>query len=90
MDSKHKQEQQKQKQKLLKMKKPTALAIKEQVSVEVDELMGKASEESTSKILSDNQSKSSKHRPDLAQLISKSTKDAKRHTTFKITSFPEE
>ena len=89
MDSKHKQEQQKQKQKLLKMKKPTALAIKEQVSVEVDELMGKASEESTSKILSDNQNKS-KHRPDLAQLISKSTKDAKRHTTFKITSFPEE
>ena len=42
MDLKHKQEQQKQKQKLLKMQKPTALDIKEQVSVD---------EGSTSKIL---------------------------------------
>ena len=37
-------------QKLLKMQKPTALAIKEQVSVEVDEKLRKVASESTSKI----------------------------------------
>ena len=85
LDLKHKQEQ--QKQKLLKMQKPTALAIKEQVSAEVDELMRKANEESTSRSTSDNKSKSSKRTPDLAQLISKSTRDAKRHTTEEKSSF---
>ena len=45
LDLKHKQEQQKQKR--LKMQKPTALTITEQVSAEVDELMRKANEEST-------------------------------------------
>ena len=85
LDLKHKQEQQKQKQKLLRMQKPTALAIKEQVLEEVDELMRKADEESTSKILFDNKSKSSKCKPDLAQLISKSTRDANRHTTEEST-----
>ena len=47
--------------------------------VEVDELMHKADKESTSKIPYNNKSKSSKRKPDLAQLISKSTRDAKRH-----------
>ena len=89
LDVKHKQEQ--QKQKLLKLQKPTALAIKEQVSAEVDELMRKANEESTSRSISDTKSKSSSKRtPDLAQLISKSTRDAKRHTAENITSFQEE
>ena len=60
------------------MQKPTALAITEQVSVEVDELLHKATEESTLKILSDNKSKRYKRKPDLAQLISKSTRDSKR------------
>ena len=83
-------EQEQQKQKLLKMQKPTALAIKEQVSAEVDELMRKANEESTLRSTSKNKSKSSKRTPDLAQLISKSTRDATRHTTEEKTSFPEE
>ena len=88
LDLKHKQEQ--QKQKLLRMQKPTALAIKEQVTAEVDEIMRRANEESTSRSISNNKSKSSKRSPDLAQLISKFTRDAKRHTTEEKTSFPEE
>ena len=75
LDLKHKEEQ--QKQRLIQMQKPTALAIKEQVSAEVDELMRKANEEPTSRSVSS--SKSSKHTPDLAQLISKATRDTKRH-----------
>ena len=59
------------------MQKPTALAIKEQVSAEVGELLRKANEEPTSRSVSS--SKSSKRTPDLAQLISKATRDTKRH-----------
>jgi len=52
-----------QDQKLLKMQKPTALTIKEQVSVEVDEKLRKVASESTSKILSATKSNSNKHKP---------------------------
>ena len=74
LDLKHKEEL--QKQKLIQMQKPTALAIKEQVSAEVGELLRKANEEPTSRSVSS--SKSSKRTPDLAQLISKATRDSKR------------
>ena len=60
------------------MQKPTALAIKEQVSAEVGELLRKANEEPTSRSVSS--SRSSKRTPDLAQLISKATRDNKRQT----------
>jgi len=55
MDQKNKKlnlnnKQEMQAQKLFKMQKPTALAIKEQVSVEVDEKLRKVASESTSKI----------------------------------------
>ena len=70
------------------MQKPTALAIKEQVSAEVGELLRKANEEPTSRSVSE--SKSSKRTPDLAQLISKSTRDAKRHTSEEKASLFEE
>ena len=43
-----------------------------------------------SKIPSHNKSKCSKRKPDLAQLISKSTRDSKRHSAEETTSFPEE
>ena len=62
------------KQKLLKMQKPTTLATTEQVSVEVDEKLHKATEESTLKNPSTNNSKSNKPKLDLAQLISQSSK----------------
>ena len=75
LDLKHKEEQ--QKQRLIQMQKPTALAIKEQVSAEVGEVLRKANEEPTSRSVSS--SKSSKRTPDLAQLISKATRDTKRH-----------
>ena len=53
--------------------------------------MRKANEESASKSISDTKSKSSSKRtPDLAQLISKSTRDAKRHTAENITLLQEE
>jgi len=55
-----------QAQKLLKMQKPTALAIKEQVSVEVDEKLRKVASESTSKIPSATKSNSNKHKAGLA------------------------
>ena len=66
-----------QAQKLLKMQKPTALAIKEQVSVEVDEKLRQVASESTSKIPSAKKSKSNTRIPGLAQLISKSSKETK-------------
>ena len=69
-----------QAQKLLKMQKPTALAIKEQVSVEVDEKLRKVASESTSKIPSAKKSKSNKHKTGLAQLISQSTKENKQRS----------
>ena len=69
-----------QTQKLLKMQKPTALAIKEQVSVEVDEKLRKVASESTSKIPSAKKSKSNKHKTGLAQLISQSTKENKQRS----------
>ena len=72
-----KNKQEMQAQQLLKMQQPTALAIKEQVSVEVDKKLRKVASESTSKIPSATTSKSSKHKTGLAQLISKSSKDAK-------------
>ena len=46
-----------QKQKLLKMQKPTDLAIKEQVSVEVDKNLRQVAQESTSKKPTANKSK---------------------------------
>ena len=54
-----------QPQKLLKhlMQKPIASAIKEQVSVEVDEKLRKVASESTSKIPSAKKSKSNKRKP---------------------------
>ena len=52
--------QEMQAQKLLKMQKPTTLAIKEQVSVEVDEKLRKVASESTSKILSATKSNGNK------------------------------
>ena len=55
-----------QAQKLLKMQKPTALAIKEQVSVEVDEKLRKVASEPTSKIPSATKSNSNKHKAGLA------------------------
>ena len=58
------------------MQKTTALARKEQVSAEVGELLRKANLEPTSRSVSS--SKSSKRTPDLAQLISKATRDTKR------------
>ena len=64
LDLKNKQEM--QAQKLLKMQKPTAFAIKEQVSVEVDEKLRKVASESTSKIPSATKSNSNKHKPGLA------------------------
>ena len=64
LDLKHKEEQ--QKQRLLQMQKPTALAIKEQVSAEVGVLMRNANEEPTSRSVSHSTSKSSKRTPDLA------------------------
>ena len=70
------------------MQKPTALAIKEQVSAEVGELLRKANEEPTSRSVSS--SKSKKRTTDLAQLISKATKDAKRHALEEKTSGFEE
>ena len=63
--------------KIVENEKPTALAIKEQVSVEVDEKLRKVASESTSKILSATTSLSSKHKTGLAQLISKSLKETK-------------
>ena len=75
LDAKNKEEQ--QKQRLIQMQKPTALAIKEQVSAEVGELLRQANAEPTSRNVSS--SKSKKRTTDLAQLISKATKDAKRH-----------
>ena len=75
LDAKNKEEQ--QKQILIQMQKPTALAIKEQVSAEVGELLRQANAEPTSRNVSS--SKSKKRTTDLAQLISKATKDAKRH-----------
>ena len=66
-----------QAQKLLKMQKPTALAIKEQVSVEVDEKLRQVASESTSKIPSAKKSKSNIRKPGLAQLISKLSKETK-------------
>ena len=68
------------------MQKPTALAIKEQVSVEVDEKLRKVASESTSKIHSVTTSKSSKHKTGLAQLISKSSKDANCRMRSEATS----
>ena len=64
LDLKNKQEM--QAQKLLKMQKPTALTIKEQVSVEVDEKLRKVASECTSKIPSATKSNSNKHKPGLA------------------------
>ena len=79
LDLKNKEEQ--QKQKLIQMQKPTTLAIKEQVSAEVCELLRQANEEPTSGKTSNTKIKSGKRKNlDLAQLISKSTRDAKRHT----------
>jgi len=46
LDLKHKEEQ--QKQRLIQMQRPTALAIKEQVSTEVGELLRQANVELTS------------------------------------------
>ena len=71
MDQKNKKlslnnKQEMQAQKLLKMQKPTALAIKEQVSVEVDEKLQKVASESTSKIPSATKRNSNKHKPGLA------------------------
>ena len=63
------------------MQKPTTLAIKEQVSAEVCELLHQANEEPSSGKTSNTKIKSGKRKNlDLAQLISKSTRDAKRHT----------
>ena len=56
LDLKNKQEM--EKQKLIKMQKPTALAIKDQVSVEADEKLRQVALESTTKKSSDNKSKS--------------------------------
>ena len=78
LDAKNKQDQ--QAQRLIKMQKPTALAIKEQVSVEVDEKLRKVASESTSKIPSAKKSKSNKHKTGLAQLISQSTKENKQRS----------
>ena len=61
-----KNKQELQKQKLLKMQKPTTLAIKEQVLVEVDKKLRKATEVSSSKNPSTINSKSNKRTPDLA------------------------
>ena len=71
MDQKNKKlnlnnKQEMQAQKLLKMQKPTALAIKEQVLVEVDEKLRKVASESTSKIPSATKSNSNKRKPGLA------------------------
>jgi len=71
MDQKNKKlnlnnKQEMQAQKLLKMQKPTTLAIKEQVSVEVDEKLRKVASESTSKIPSAMKSNSNKRKPGLA------------------------
>ena len=57
-----------EKQKLMKMQKPAALAIKDQVSVAVDEKLRQVAMESTSKKSFNNKSKSNKRKPDLAQL----------------------
>ena len=73
LDLKNKQDM--QAQKLLKMQKPTALAIKEQVSVELDEKLCKVAAESTSKISSSTKRKCNKRKPGLAQMISKSSKE---------------
>ena len=71
------------------MQKPTALAIKKQVSAEVGELLRQANVEPTSGSVS--KSKSSKRTTDLAQLIFKSTRKAKRHISEEKTShFDEE
>ena len=70
-----KNKQEMQAKRLLQMQKPTALAIKEQVLVEVDEKLRQVASESTSKIPSAKKSKSNKRKPGLAQLISKSTKE---------------
>ena len=75
LDEKNKQEM--QAKKLSQMEKPTALAIKEQVSVEVDEKLRQVASESTSKIPSAKKSKSNTRIPGLAQLISKSSKETK-------------
>ena len=75
LDEKNKQEM--QANKLTQMQKPTALAIKEQVSVEVDEKLRQVASESTSKIPSAKKSKSNTRTPGLAQLISKSSKETK-------------
>ena len=72
-----KNKQEMQAKRLLQMQKPTALAIKEQVSVEVDEKLRQVASESTSKIPSAKKSKSNIHKPGLAQLISKSSKETK-------------
>ena len=75
LDLKNKQEM--EKQRLIKMQKPTALPIKDQVSVEVDEKLRQVAMESTSKKRSNNKSTSNKRKSHLAQLTSRSTKETK-------------
>jgi len=72
-----KNKQEMQAKRLQQMQKPTALAIKEQVSVEVDEKLRQVASESTSKIPSAKKSKSNIRKPGLAQLISKLSKETK-------------
>ena len=79
-----------QAQKLLKMQKPTALAIKEQVSVEVDEKLRKVASESTSKIPSAAKSKGNKCKTGLAQMITKSSKETKLKSDTASEAFVEE
>ena len=86
LDLKNKQEM--EKQKLIKMQKPTALAIKDQVSVEVDEKLRQVAMESTLKKRSNKKSKSNKRKPDLAQLISQSTWEARRQSENTLESIP--
>ena len=82
LDEKNKQEM--QANKLAQMQKPTALAIKEQVSVEVDEKLRQVASESTSKIPSAKKSKSNIRKPGLAQLISKLSKETKARSEAEV------
>ena len=66
------------------MQKPTALAIKEQVSVEVDEKLRQVTSESTSKVPSAKKSKSNIRKPGLAQLISKLSKETKARSEAEV------
>ena len=58
------------------MQKPTDLAIKEQVSVEVDKNLRQVAQESTSKKPTANKSKQKRERG-LAQMIARCAKEAK-------------